>query len=50
MDYPERWKGKLATEEEREEIARRHWRPTWWQVAVLLVLGALFAYIFWPGG
>ena len=48
MDYPERWRKKLATPEEREEIARRHWRPTLWHVLVLLLLGALFRYLFWP--
>ncbi len=50
MDYPDRWKDKLADEEKREKIARRHWRPTWRHVLVLLIIGALFALVFWPNG
>lgn len=50
MDYPESWKKKLATEEEREEIARRHWRPTWRQALLVLGLIAAFAVAFWPRG
>ena len=48
MDYPERWKKKLPTEEERKEVGRRHWMPTWWQVLLLVAGIALAAAVFWP--
>ncbi|MFO8081545.1 MAG: hypothetical protein R6V07_14745 [Armatimonadota bacterium] len=50
MDYPDRWKEKLADEEEREEIAVRHWRPTWWHALIVIGLMIAFALAFWPGG
>ncbi|MFW6156351.1 MAG: hypothetical protein ACOC7J_03440 [Armatimonadota bacterium] len=50
MDYPDRWKEKLADEEERQEIATRHWRPNLWHVLVLLALMIVSAVAFWPGG
>ncbi len=50
MDYPDRWKEKLADEEEREEIARQHWRPNWWQVLLLVATMIVFGIAFWPGG
>jgi hypothetical protein len=50
MDYPDRWKQNLADDEEREEIAKRHWRPTWWQVALLVATALGFGIAFWPRG
>ncbi len=50
VDYPDRWKEKLADEEERREVGRRHWRPKGAWVLALVVAAALFAIIFWPGG
>jgi len=48
MDYPERWKKQLPTEEERKEKGKQHWRPTWWQMALLLAAIAVAAAVFWP--
>lgn len=50
MDYPDRWKEKMADEEERKEIGRRHWRPEWWHVVLLIVTMVAFAVAFWPRG
>jgi hypothetical protein len=49
MDYPERWKQKLPSEEERRRKAEAHWRPTWWEGLLVLALIALLI-VFWPGG
>ena len=48
MDYPERWKQKLPTEEQRREIGKQHWRPKWWQMLLLLAAIAVTAAVFWP--
>ncbi|MGI5819763.1 MAG: hypothetical protein ACOX9R_16895 [Armatimonadota bacterium] len=50
MDYPDRWKRRMTDDEEREEIAKKHWRPNLWQVLVLLVVMLVSAVAFWPGG
>jgi len=50
MDYPDRWKKKLPTEEERREIGTRHWRPAWWHVLLLLAAMVGFGIAFWPRG
>ncbi len=50
MDYPDRWKEKMADDEEREEIATKHWRPTLWQVLIVIGLMVAFALAFWPKG
>ena len=50
MDYPDRWKKKLPTEEERKELGEQHWRPTWWQMLLLLATIVIAAVVFWPGG
>jgi hypothetical protein len=50
MDYPKSWKRKLADDEEREEIGRKHWTPTWWQILILLATIAGFGVFFWPRG
>jgi hypothetical protein len=50
MDYPERWKQKLPSEEERRRKAEAHWRPTWWEGLLVPALIALLLIVFWPGG
>ena len=50
MDYLERWKRRLPDEEEHRRRGEAHWRPTWWQGLIALLLLALLLLAFWPGG